>query len=234
MIEVEGPAGRAMVVQLAGTLTFDTAPTVRVQMLKAVAAQPAVVVADLSRLFVPDELALTLFPTVARHAAAWPGIPLVLAAASRELVAALDRMAVMRYVPVIATVKAACAEVDGIAPTRLTQRMPAGPLAVATARTLVRDACERWGHPGTADTAELVTSELASNAVRHAGGSIEITVSLRRRLLHIAVRDRSTQPPRLGHNDGRGLMLVDAMTVGWGCTEVEDGKVVWATLRLAR
>jgi anti-sigma regulatory factor (Ser/Thr protein kinase)/anti-anti-sigma regulatory factor len=233
MIEVDGPDGQAMVVRLAGTLTFDTAPVARRHLLKAVAAQPAVVVADVSELLVPDELALTLFPAVARHAAAWPGIPLVLAAPSREMVAALDRTAVMRYVPVISTVEAACAEVDGTPPHRLAERMPAGPQAVATARTLVREACDRWGHAGLADTAELVTSELASNAVRHAGGSLEVTVALRRRHLHIAVRDRSFDPPRLGRGDSRGLLLVDAMTVGWGCTEVDDGKVVWATLKLS-
>jgi anti-anti-sigma regulatory factor len=232
MFEVDGPAGRAVVVRLVGELTFDTAPAARGQLLKAVAEQPAVMVADVSELVVPDDVTLTLFPAIARHAAAWPGISLVLAAPSRDLFAALDRTAVMRYVPVVSTVEAACAQVDRMPPSRLVERMPAGPRAVSTARGLVRDACDRWGTGANADIAELVVSELASNAVRHAGGLIQVTVSLRRRHLHLAVRDRSFDPPRPGRADGRGLMLVDAMTVSWGCTEVADGKVVWATLNL--
>src|SRR5688572_30172369 len=117
--EVAGPDGTAAVVRLAGKLTFDTAPRVRTHLLKALAAQPVVVVADVADLEAPDDVALTVFPAVARHAAAWPGIPLVLAAPSRRLRAALDRTAVMRYVPVEATVAAACAAVDGTPPRRL-------------------------------------------------------------------------------------------------------------------
>ncbi|GAA1029595.1 hypothetical protein GCM10009557_18650 [Virgisporangium ochraceum] len=233
LTEVDGPAGRAAVVRLAGALTFDTAPDARVSLLKAVAAQPVVVVVDVTDLMVPDDVSLTLFPAIARHAAAWPGIPLVLAAPSRDLVAALERTAVMRYVPVISTVVAACRAVDSTPPRRITEALSTGPQAVATARSIVRDACERWLHREIADTAELVMSELASNAVRHARGGVEVSVALRQRYLHLSVRDRSFEPARIGHNGGRGLLLVDALTNGWGCTDVADGKVVWATLRLA-
>lgn len=229
--EVPGPAGTAAVVRLAGPLTFDTAPAVRGHLLEAVAAQPMVVVADVTDLEAPDDVTLTLFPAVARHAAAWPGIPLVLAAPSPRLRAALERTAVLRYVPVEATVAAACAAVDGVPPRRVTERMPSGPQAVSTARAMARDACARWGHPALGETAELLISELASNAVRHAGGMIEISVAVRQRSLHLTVRDRTFAPVRIGRGDGRGLLLVDALTAGWGCTELPDGKVVWATLR---
>ncbi|GAA0962370.1 ATP-binding protein [Virgisporangium aurantiacum] len=228
--EVAGPAGTAAVVRLAGPLTFDTAPSARTHLLKAVAVQPVVVVADVAELEVRDDVALTLFPAVARHAAAWPGIPLVLAAPSRWLRAALERTAVMRYVPVEATVAAACAAVDGTPPRRVTELMAGGPETVSTARAVVRAACLRWEQSAISETAELIMSELASNAVRHAGGIIEISVSVRRRYLHLSVRDRSYEQARIGRNNGRGLMLVDAMTTGWGSTELPDGKVVWATL----
>ena len=232
LTEIDGPGGRAAVVRLTGALTFDTAPAARLGLLKAVAAQPAVVVADVTDLTVPDDIALTLFPAVARHAAAWPGIPLVLAAPGRDLLAALERTAVMRYVPVISTIVAACAAVDSAPPRRVTEVLLPGPQAVAAARSIVRDACERWTHQEIADTAELVMSELSSNAVRHAGGWMEMSVALRQRYLHLSVRDRSFEPARIGHGGGRGLLLVDALARGWGCTEVADGKVVWATLRL--
>jgi hypothetical protein len=231
--EVAGPDGTAAVVRLAGTLTFDTAPRVRTHLLKALAAQPVVVVADVADLEAPDDVALTVFPAVARHAAAWPGIPLVLAAPSRRLRAALDRTAVMRYVPVEATVAAACAAVDGTPPRRLTEWMAGGPETVSTARAMVRAACLRWEQLAISETAELIMSELASNAVRHAGGIIEISVSVRQHYLHLAVRDRSYEKARIGRADGRGLLLVDAMTTSWGSTELPDGKVIWATLRHA-
>jgi anti-anti-sigma regulatory factor len=230
MFEVDGPAGRAVVVRLVGELTIDSAPLARSQLLKALAEQPAVIVADVSQLAVTDDVVLTLFLAIARHAAAWPGIPVVLAAPGRELAAALDRTAVMRYIPVVSTVDGACSEVDKVVPRRLVEHMRAGPAAVTAARVLVRDACTSWNLLLIADAAELVMSELASNAVRHVGGPLDVTVSARRRYLHLTVRDRSFDPPRPGHADGRGLLLVDAITVAWGCTEVEDGKVVWATL----
>jgi anti-anti-sigma regulatory factor len=230
--EVAGPTGTAVVVRLAGPLTLDTAPRAREHLLKALAAQPAVVVADVADLEVPDDVTLTLFPAVARHAAAWPGIPLVLAAPGRRLRAALERTAVMRYVPVEATVAAACRAVDRTPPRRVTEVMPGGPETVSVARAMTRAACTRWDQPATSDTAELVVSELASNAVRDAGGVIEVSVSLHERYLHLAVRDRSVEPARIGRHDGRGLMLVDAMTAGWGSTRLPDGKVVWATLRV--
>jgi hypothetical protein len=229
--EVAGPAGTAAVVRLAGPLTLETAPRARTHLLKAVAGQPVVVVADVAELEVPDEVTLTLFPTVAQHAAAWPGIPLVLAAPSQRLRAALERTTVMRNVPVAATVTAACAAVDRTPPRRLTELVAGRPEAVSTARAMVRAACLRWGQSAVSETAELIISELASNAVRHAGGIIEISVSLRRRYLHLAVRDQTLDEARIGHGDGRGLLLVDAMAIGWGSTQLPDGKVVWATLR---
>lgn len=231
--EVAGRAGTAAVVRLAGPLTFDTAPGARTHLLKALAAQPVVVVADVADLEAPDEVALTLFPAVAQHAAAWPGIPFVLAAPSRRLRAALERTAVVRYVPVEATVAAACAAVDRTPSRRVTELLAGGPETVPTARAMVRAACLRWEQSAISETAELIMSELASNAVRHAGGIIEISVSARRRYLHLAVRDRSHEKARIGRNEGRGLMLVDAMTAGWGSTDLPDGKVVWATLRHA-
>jgi hypothetical protein len=229
---VECESGRAAVVRLGGTLTVETAPVARAALLTAVAAEPAVVVAAVGALTVADEVVLTLFPYVARHAAAWPGIPLVLAEPSRQLAAALERTAVARYVPVAASVSLACRSVDRSPPCRFTRRMPAGPAAVAAARALVRACCARWKAGGVVDTAELIVSELVSNAVRHSGGTVEVGVAVRQRHLHLCIRDRSSAPPRLGLGDGRGLLLVEALTVGWGCTAVGDGKVVWASLRL--
>jgi anti-sigma regulatory factor (Ser/Thr protein kinase)/anti-anti-sigma regulatory factor len=230
--EVQVGADRAAVVGLAGTLTVESAPAARGALLEAIAAQPSVVVADVTAVTVPDDVVLSLFPAIARSAAAWPSIPLVLAGPGRALAAALDRTAVGRYLPVVDSVATGCRASDTDPPRRLVSRPSAGPDAVTHARAVIAEACGRWGVTGITDVAELLATELASNAVRHVGGVIETSVTLRLRHLHISVRDNGTDPPRLGRNDGRGLMVIDALTVAWGTTALRDGKVVWATLRL--
>jgi anti-sigma regulatory factor (Ser/Thr protein kinase) len=229
--QIECDTGMVACVRLAGALTIETASIAREALLKGLAAQPAVLVADVSALTVPDDIVLTLLPSIARHAAAWPGIPFVLARPSLPLAAALERTAVMRFVPVVGSVDEACRSVDRTPPHRFAERSSGGPSAVTAARALVRGVCARWRVPSLADTAELMVSELASNAVRHAGGSIETIVALRQRYLHLSVRDGSSAPPRIGRGDGRGLLLVEALTMAWGYTATADGKVVWATLR---
>jgi anti-sigma regulatory factor (Ser/Thr protein kinase) len=75
---------------------------------------------------------------------------------------------------------------------------------------------------------------------------MEVGVARDRRLLHVSVRDHGTGLPRLGggpgaddkpagdelREDGRGLLVVSALTHAWGCNPLPDGKVVWATLRI--
>jgi hypothetical protein len=190
-------------------------------------------VVDLENLTVPDDIVLTVFPSVARHAAAWPGIPFVLAQPDDELAVALERTAVLRYVTVAESVRAACQSAESAAaPWRLTERMPGSLGSIPAARAMAREGCARWGITGLADVAELVACELVTNAVRHAGGMFEFNMAMRKRYLHVSVRDRSRAVPRMDWGDRRGLLLVDAVSVTWGSTPVHDGKVVWATLRL--
>jgi anti-anti-sigma regulatory factor len=231
--ELECTGGHAAVVRLDGALTIETVSAVREALLKAVAGQPAMVLVDLENVTVPDDIVLTVFPTVARHAAAWPGIPLVLAQPDAELAAALDRTAVLRYVPVADSVRAACESADSTpAPRRLTERMAGSLSSIPAARQMACESCAQWGVTRLAEAAELVACELVSNAVRHVGGMFEFSMLMRQRLLHVSVRDGSPAVPRMGWGDGRGLLLVDAMSVTWGSTPVSDGKVVWATLRV--
>jgi anti-anti-sigma regulatory factor len=231
--ELECPGGHAAVVRLAGALTIETVPAVRAALLKAVAGQPAMVLVDLENVTVPDDIVLTVFPAVARHAAAWPGIPLVLAQADAELAVAFDRTAVLRYVTIAESVRAACESAENTpASWRSTTRMANSLGSVPAARQIARDSCARWGVTGLAEAAELVACELVSNAVRHSGDMFEFSMAMRQRYLHVSVRDGSHAVPRMGRGDGRGLLLVDAMSVTWGSTPVHDGKVVWATLLL--
>jgi anti-anti-sigma regulatory factor len=221
---------RVTVIRLCGELSVATAPLVRGAVLKAIAGQPAMIVIEASELTVENDIALTLFPTVARHAAAWPGISVVLAGSPQPLKAALERMAISRSTPLFPTVEAAC-QADRPMPRRVVERLLATPSGVREARAVTVEACRRLGGPGMADLAELIMSELMSNAVRHVGGSVELSLCLGRRHLHLSVHDSTTELPRLGGAGGRGLMVVEALTAAWGTTLVPDGKVVWATLR---
>jgi anti-sigma regulatory factor (Ser/Thr protein kinase) len=93
----------------------------------------------------------------------------------------------------------------------------------------------------TMETAQLIVSELVTNAARASGSDLGvIALSLRplsNRLI-IEVRDQSAEAPVLvpAHREaehGRGLMLVDALTEEWGYSpEPGGGKVVYAALRL--
>lgn len=87
--------------------------------------------------------------------------------------------------------------------------------------------------------AKVVVSELATNAVVHAGTPFKVSVSCDGSAIRIAVRDwsarhpvvRSAPPTALS---GRGLHLIDALTDRWGVEEDSDGKSVWAELSLLR
>lgn len=80
--------------------------------------------------------------------------------------------------------------------------------------------------------AQLLATELVTNAVRHAGSSVELTVALGEDHLRIQARDKSTATPAPPRPDTetrhRGLLLVEDLSERWG-VEVEDhtGKVVW-------
>jgi signal transduction histidine kinase len=119
--------------------------------------------------------------------------------------------------------------------------LPSQPASVAVARRFVGTQCERWHL--SADSAQLVVSELVTNAVRYAGG--EVTVTLRRDGEHhvvVAVRDDSPYQPHLMHvgdsaTSGRGLAIVDAVALRWDvCLHGpagQTGKTVWAEVDAA-
>ncbi|MFJ5035894.1 ATP-binding protein [Streptomyces sp. NPDC088560] len=116
--------------------------------------------------------------------------------------------------------------------------LPRVDASVPIARQLVREALADRDLPNLADTTELVTSELASNAARHARhGTLRLT--LRRRAdrgVRVSVTDKSRTPPAprsASAEDitGRGLALVDVLSQQWGTDPLPWGKRVWADLR---
>ncbi|MFI7010239.1 ATP-binding protein [Streptomyces sp. NPDC050145] len=134
-------------------------------------------------------------------------------------------------------------------PTRLPQdiewRMARRARSVGRARSLFRDQAGSWGlDPAVIDTAELLLSELMTNAYRHAsvppGREIWARAILAEGRLRVQVTDASEVLPKARPaspevDSGRGLALVAMLADGWGAERRERGvgKVVWFELALA-
>jgi anti-sigma regulatory factor (Ser/Thr protein kinase) len=126
-------------------------------------------------------------------------------------------------------------EADWLPPRELARWFSGGVDAPGAARRFVRAALDRWGAAAAADDAVLVVSELAANAVLHAG--TPFTVELRRSgsTVRVGVRDTATTlpiPRQPGDDDrsGRGLQIVRGIATAWGIDRTADGKTVWADL----
>lgn len=91
--------------------------------------------------------------------------------------------------------------------------------------------------------AELLATELMSNAVRHTKGPAALRLSWEGGLLRLGAWDADPTPPRppihpaLDAEQGRGLALVRACADGWGwhpyATCGDSGKYVWCELGAA-
>jgi anti-sigma regulatory factor (Ser/Thr protein kinase) len=91
--------------------------------------------------------------------------------------------------------------------------------------------------PVTAATAELLISELASNAVRHARTPFEVQVWAGPAGLRAEVVDGSVDLPVLGDwgadaDRGRGLRILDSLASAWGVERRAGAKAVWFELGL--
>jgi anti-sigma regulatory factor (Ser/Thr protein kinase) len=119
----------------------------------------------------------------------------------------------------------------------LRRALPPSAESASVARWLVNDLLRDQVDPDTLDTAALLTTELVSNAIRHTGDELVLTVRLDRARLRVGVSDSSHRRPQLvqvGSRDtsGRGLHLVEAMADRWGVDPGERGlgKTVWFEL----
>lgn len=122
--------------------------------------------------------------------------------------------------------------------TEIVAEFPAGHDSPGHARRAAVAALRRWGCEDTLveDTA-LVLSELASNAVLHAGSPFSIQVRAEKSMLRVAVRDQSPLSANMPAEKGglvvdpmHGLGLIDALCTRWGVEGTSNGKVVWAQL----
>jgi anti-sigma regulatory factor (Ser/Thr protein kinase)/anti-anti-sigma regulatory factor len=228
-----------------GRLDLATAGDLRETLIKGLTDCPEAVVVDLSGLWVDNDLPLSVFRVIRRHAASWPTIPVVLAAPSPDLADRLMRIGLAGSMPLYRDVTEAIAGAAG-PPTRARadwDLLP-GPGAPSEARGLATRMCQAWDLEEILDTVLIVMSELVTNAVVHGTGSVHVTVVLRYQHLHLVVRDQSPDPPRRAQHpqrhstgvsldsNGRGLHLLDAVCQSWGYLSSGLGKAVWARIRL--
>ena len=115
------------------------------------------------------------------------------------------------------------------------------PRSVAPARAALRSFVGDRFQAEDVDGAELVVSELITNAQRvSADARVLLTVSLTDMTLRIEVADcdpsRPTLPATANHDaeSGRGLLLVEALAARWGTSLSGLGKCVWAELPVHR
>ncbi|WP_353945449.1 ATP-binding protein [Streptomyces sp. HUAS MG91] len=133
-------------------------------------------------------------------------------------------------------------EVDG-APRQLKRKLGRADLrAVPEARRALRELLRHWGMPGRTEIAELLTSELVTNALVHTDRDAELVATVGPRGLRVEVRDAAARRPRLRvpnaddgthSTHGRGLLLVQSLADAWGVAALgaqEPGKVVWFEL----
>jgi anti-sigma regulatory factor (Ser/Thr protein kinase) len=111
------------------------------------------------------------------------------------------------------------------------------PSSVRSARLFVVDKLQEWRYDELVDSAALMTSELATNAIIHTDHPYRVSVSRSDRRIRVEVFDSvgilPEVPPRdlmLPDDAGplfSGLGLVDRIAADWGSELVQGGKVVW-------
>ncbi|MEU9355023.1 ATP-binding protein [Streptomyces griseoloalbus] len=105
-------------------------------------------------------------------------------------------------------------------------------------RRLARASLTHWGRSDLMETAELLLTELVTNALRHArGAEIGVRFYLKDDQLVIEVNDGSPlvpvpRPAGPDDENGRGLLLVEALAGSWGVSA--DGTTTWCTLPLTK
>jgi len=107
---------------------------------------------------------------------------------------------------------------------------------VARARRFVAEQCEEWDCADVVEDAQLVVSELVTNALIHGQSQCELRAGLSDAALRLQVVDTGVgmpDPQVAGEGDehGRGLLLVSAICAAWGVEALPGGgKIVWAEL----
>jgi anti-sigma regulatory factor (Ser/Thr protein kinase) len=124
-------------------------------------------------------------------------------------------------------------------PLRSRLELGAFPTAVPCARLHARHIALEWGLRALAEPTELLVSELATNAIRASAGLLSPVIRLclasDRHGIVVRVWDGNDRMPARRDTGpdsecGRGLLLVESLSTGWGAYRKASGKVVWAMI----
>ena len=115
------------------------------------------------------------------------------------------------------------------------RRFPPRPTSVGEARRMIREGLVEAGREDLLETAELLVSEIVTNALVHAGTYIDVAFTFVGGGLRVEVADGSPHPPTVrgygpSAGTGRGLMLLEQRVDDWGVLPGEAGKTVWFQL----
>jgi anti-sigma regulatory factor (Ser/Thr protein kinase) len=105
--------------------------------------------------------------------------------------------------------------------------------SLSAARSFVASMLDLWGCADPDEVVPLLTSEIVSNAVRHAEGSVTLDVSLTNGAeLRVQARDESPDTPVVRRSNpggigGHGLTIIESLAGAWGVDRHQDFKVVW-------
>jgi anti-sigma regulatory factor (Ser/Thr protein kinase) len=111
------------------------------------------------------------------------------------------------------------------------RRFPPTAEAIPEARAFLREALAARTNDDAAADLVLALSELATNAVKHAGTPFEVVVETDGRV-RLEVQDSSPRlpvPTRAAPlaTSGRGLLIVEELCDRWGVHVTQDAKCVW-------
>jgi two-component sensor histidine kinase len=113
---------------------------------------------------------------------------------------------------------------------------PSG-FAPAQARRVVREVVAPLVPADMAHTAELLVSELVTNAITHGRGMVRLSIDCADHSLSVAVSDDEPAPPLVQQEQalsigGRGLRMVETLAGAWGVRREDEtpGKAVWFRL----
>ncbi|MFJ9031017.1 SpoIIE family protein phosphatase [Streptomyces sp. NPDC102274] len=113
--------------------------------------------------------------------------------------------------------------------------------ALGTVRRLVRRQLDDWGWALVSDEAELLTTELVTNALIHADSEVDLWLREHPDRIRVDVCDWDPRPPvpapitfteefDCEAEHGRGLLIVEALASSWGKASRGRGKSVWFEL----
>ena len=106
-------------------------------------------------------------------------------------------------------------------------------------RHLVHTVCDEAGlSHRLKDDAAMVASELVLASIRQARCDIDVSVEADANHVRIGVHDTWPTPPLLGRDQrtspARSTTVVERLASSWGYYSGEDGRELWALLRLKR